>query len=700
MVDNPIRISPTNILSKLFLTIIFLLGYQLDYAQSIDPQSIEIIRDKWGVPHIYAPTDAEVAYGLAWAHSEDDFQTIQQTLLASKQMLGRHMGKTGAPIDYVVGLLDCDKVVSEHLQDLSPDFVKVMEGYIAGINAYAEAFPNKVLVKRSFPVNLHEMMRAYVLSLAVMLGADRTIQSLFENNVDNIWDTSKGSNGFAFSRSRTTDGNVYLAVNAHQPLEGPTGWYEAHLISDEGWNALGGLFPGGSTIFLGTNEHLGWAHTVNHPDKIDIWQLKMHPFEENLYYVDNEWLELEERIIKLKVKLIPGLIISVKKKAYRSIYGPVVKNENGVYAFDMAALHDLRAPEQWYRMNKATNFQEFKSALDMMALPMFNIVYADRYDDIFYTSNALLPKRNPDYDWGEVVPGVSRDMLYNGYYQFDDLPQVYKPASGYVYNTNHSPFLSTEAAENPDSAAFDPTMGYKVWNNNRSIRLKQLIDEHPKLSYEDFVNIKYDVTLPEELAFFMNLNGISDLVPAQYPELTDLINLIQQWDRTAEVKSIGPPQVIVLYYYLLKQIKIKPPNVSPVSEDQLLEGLEHTRSYFMKHFDKIEVSLGEYQKLVRGDKELPLHGMPDVLAAMYSAPYKKGRVRGIAGDSYIQLVRFPEEGLPLIESIHAYGASNQPESLHYTDQMELFVNKQRKSMTLDLDEVRENAERIYHPVKN
>ena len=681
------------------LLVLHLATHSIIGQHSFDPKNIEIIRDQYGVPHIYAPTDPEVAYGLAWAHAEDDFQTIQQTLLAGKQMLGRYLGKEGAPIDYVVGLLDCEGVVNAHMDDLSSDFVKLLEGYVAGLNAFAAAYPDKVLVKKAFPVSVDEMMRAYVLSLSVMLGADRTIQQLFNNQITSLWGTGQGSNAFAFSRSRTIDGNVYLAINSHQPLEGPSSWYEAHLVSEDGWNAMGGLFPGGATIFHGTNPHLGWAHTVNYPDKVDTWQLQMSTEDDEIYLVDGEEVKLDTRKVKLKVKTKMGLTIGVTKKAYNSIYGPVVKNDSGVFAFDLAALHDLRVPEQWYRMNKATNFAEFKSALDMMALPMFNIVYADRYDEIFYVSNALLPKRNPKYDWEKVVPGNTRETLYDGYYAFDDLPQVHNPDAGYVYNTNHSPFLSTEETENPDSTAFAKAMGYKVWNNNRSLRLKQLIDEHSQLTWDDFLRIKYDVTLPDSLAFFLNLNELFKLNPSDYLQVEDLIQLLTDWDRSAKVNSIGTAQIIILYQHLLKELNLSFTEKYQPTTDELLDGLVFTRAYLLEHFGKLDVTLGEYQKLVRGDKALPVAGMPDVLAAMYSVPFKDGMVKGAQGESYIMLVRYPEEGLPIIETVNVYGASNQPESAHYDDQMELFVNQQRKPMTLDIQKVRESAERIYHPLR-
>jgi len=246
------------------------------YGQ-FSPSEIEIIRDEWGVPHIYAPTDEQVSYGLAWAHAEDDFETIQQTLLAAKQMLGRYQGPDGAPIDYVVGLLRCEEIVEDHLQEVDPKFIKLVEGYAAGLNAYAKHHKEEVLLKKAFPLSVKDIFKAYVLQLAVQDGADNLISNLFDGNVDTLDFDPKGSNAFAISRKKTEDGNVFLAVNSHQPLEGPAAWYEAHLVSDEGWNMLGGLFPGAPVIFHGTNEYLGWVHTVNYFDKIDIFQLEMHP---------------------------------------------------------------------------------------------------------------------------------------------------------------------------------------------------------------------------------------------------------------------------------------------------------------------------------------------------------------------------------------------------------------------------------------
>jgi len=685
---------------KKLITLITCLA-ALHLSAQVDPSQVEIIRDHYGVPHIYAPTDAGVSYGLAWAHSEDDFGTIQLTLLAAKNMLGRHLGKGGAAADYVSYLLRCKEVVKENIHTLSPEYLKVINGYTDGINAYAKAYPEEVLVEGAFPVSVEEVLSAYVLSLSVMSGADKVISGLVKGEVSEYFKYSgKGSNAFAFSRKKTDDGNVYLNVNSHQPLDGPSSWYEAHLVSDEGWNMMGGLFPGAATVFHGTNENLGWAHTVNYPDKIDVYQLEMHPKEALKYKFDNDYKTLEQKEVKISVQIIFGIILKVKKTLFWSEYGPVVKNDKGFFAFDLGALHDIRAPEQWYKMNKANNFEEWKSAVEMVAIPGFNFVYADRDDNIFYLGNAKIPLRDSGFDWNKTLPGNTSKTLHKDYHSLADLPQVLNPASGYVFNTNNSAFSCTGENDNPQPSDYDVTMGYRVFENNRSERFKELMNKYDRLRWKDFLDVKYDDTLPSKLSYPVNLELVFSLDSNQYKRYAKTIGVLQRWDRSSHVTNVGAAQFMILYRYLVNKYKEEYTGETyQLTEDKAVDAVRYTQRYLKKNFKKIDISLGEYQKLIRGKYEIPVPGIMDVIAAMDAAPYKDGKVRAIQGESYIMLVRYPEEGLPVIETINCYGASNRPDSPHYADQMVKFVRKERKPMTLDIDQVREDAEAIYHPVK-
>ena len=679
------------IMKKLFFCLFF--SQQL-FAQ-INPDNIKIARDKWGVPHIFAKTDAEVSYGLAWANAEDDFKTMQLTMLAGKGMVGKLKGKDGASIDYVVALLHCREVVEEQYEKtLSPEYKALIEGYVAGINAYAAKHPEEILLKGSFPTNTKEYMTSIVLSLSVISGVDGVLQKIFSGKIKNLDDfKTGGSNAFAISSSKTTDGSAYLAINSHQPLEGPVAWYEAHLCSEQGLNILGGLFPGGPVVFHGVNENLGWAHTVNYQDKIDVFQLEMNLNNKKQYRFDGNWETLEEKTVKLKVK-IGAFILPIKKTALWSKYGATVQTKQGTFSVRFGANQDIRGVEQWYRMDKARNFSEFYKAMQMTAIPGFNTIYADKHDTIFYVSNGKIPLREQGYDWQNIVQGNTSKTLWTSFHPLKDLPQYVNPASGYLVNTNHTPFNATGEKDNLQAKDFDPTMGYETKNNNRSIRFQELISQYEKLSYEDFKRIKYDNQLPEKLQYPIDIEALFQVNSTENADIQSLIETLKSWNRKADVDSKGAAIfLIALNYFSEKAQEIG----NGVSKEESIAALRHVNTYMKQYFGRTDITLGDLQKLVRGNVEKSSWGLPDVITAMHSKPYKDGKLKVMAGESYIELVKFPKNGLPEIESVTNFGASGHADSPHYTDQMDMFLNKQTKKMTLDKAEVLKTAERVYSP---
>lgn len=671
------------------------LAVALKTQAQINPAKIDIIRDKYGVPHIFGKTDPEVAYGLAWAHAEDDFTTIQQSLLAGKAMLAQYQGKKGASIDYIVHLLRIPKLVEERYEsDLAPDFKKLLEGYSAGLNAYAAKHPKEVLLKKIFPVTPKDMVQYSVLQLCVLSGADKALAAIFGGTVPLLENyKTQGSNAFAFNSNKTTDGNVYLAINAHQPLEGPVAFYEAHLSSEEGWNILGANFPGAPSILHGVNEHLGWAHTVNEPDKLDVYQLEINPANKTQYKFDGKWETLEEKVAPLKVK-IAGLKINVKKKAYWSKYGPTIITDRGTFSIRMPAQMDIRGLEQWYRFNKAKNFTEFKAALNMKAIPGYNIVYADKYDSIYYISNGRIPVRDKNYNWKTTLPGNTSATLWNQLHPIESLPQVLQPKSGFVYNTNHSPFHSTEGTENPKVT--DITMGYETLENNRSKRFEEMLQPLNKVSYEDFKQIKFSRQFPSNFYFPYNIDTLFMLDETKYTDIADLISNLKTWDKIGNAESIGAGTFFMITHtvYDDRALYIKQ---KTITEQQAVKIIRAAKNKMLTNFNRTNLQLGDIQKLVRGNVVLPLPGLPDVLAPMYSIPYKDGMYKGNQGDAYIELVRFTKDG-PIIESVNVYGASARKESPHYTDQMDMYVKQQTKTMTLNKATVYQQAVKKYNPL--
>ena len=281
-------------------------------------------------------------------------------------------------------------------------------------------------------------------------------------------------------------------------------------------------FPGGCLIFHGTNENLGWAHTVNYQDKIDVYQLQMNPQNKNQYKFDGQWINLEVKKAKLKVKGIP---VTIGKKVYWSKYGATVKTKNGVFAMRLPANMDCKVLEEWYRMNKAKNFTEFYKALSMTSLPMFNIMYADRYDTIFYISNGKMPRRNPDpqYNWRSTLPGNTSATLWTTFKPVTELPQYINPPSGYLFNTNHSPFLATDTKYNLDRTKYDRNDGYERYHNNRSQRVTELMKGIDKIDYAAFKRIKFDQQLPKQLQYPYGIDSMLSLDLHDYPALKEVI---------------------------------------------------------------------------------------------------------------------------------------------------------------------------------
>jgi acyl-homoserine-lactone acylase len=677
--------------------VFFALLISLQTNAQINPANITIARDSFGIPHIFAPTDPEVAYGLAWAHAEDDFETLQLVVLSGKGKLGAALGRPGAEADYVFNLLRCRKLVEEQWNTLSPDFIALINGYVQGLNAFAKAHPSKVKYKKAFPFNEKDYLSMVVFSISIFAGVDNTLPQILGGKIATIPGFSpQGSNAFAFHPSRTSTGEAFLTINAHQPLEGPTAFYEAHLQSEQGWNMLGGLFPGGCLIFHGTNEHLGWAHTVNYHDNIDVFQLKMHPDKKDYYEFDGEWVKLEKDKAKLKVKGVP---VTIGKNIYWSKYGATVKSSTGVFSMRLAGNMDIRPLEQWYRMNKAKNFTEFYRALSMTSISMFNIMYADKYDTIFYISNGKMPRRNqdPQYNWRSTVPGNTSATLWTEFKPVTELPQYINPPSGYLFNTNHSPFLATDPAYNLDRNKFDKTDGFETYHNNRSKRVTELITPG-RIDYNTFKQLKFDKQLPKQLQYVYGIDTMLKINPENHPTLKDVITNLQQWDRKATIDSKGGAVFLILYDYVSKRLAGVPGR--ELSMHESLEAYQYINDYMIRHFGTTNLVLGDVQKLVRGNDVRPAWGLPDVLTATYSEPYKDGIRKVASGDAYICFVRYPKQGLPIIESVNTFGASMDPASPHYKDQMTMFQNQQTKRMTLDKEEVLRTAKRIYHPGVN
>ncbi|MEL7342855.1 MAG: penicillin acylase family protein, partial [Bacteroidota bacterium] len=265
------------------------------------------------------------------------------------------------------------------------------------------------------------------------------------------------------------------------------------------------------------------------------------PDKKLTYRFDGEWRRLEKRKARTTVKIGP-FPLPVSRTYYLSPYGLTLENEQGFYSLRFVANQDIRAAEQWYRMNLAQDWEAFREAMNLNAITGTNLIYADREDNIFFVSNARMPMRDPHYDWSGVLPGDTSATLWGAeYFPFDSLPQLLNPAGGYVFNTNNSPHTAASPNDNLPYHGWNPTMGYRLWENNRSLRFQALMAEEDTISWEDFLRIKYDIGYTDSLALYgiRNFPLLMQLDPQAFPDLAEALQLTQGWDLKMDTNSVA-----------------------------------------------------------------------------------------------------------------------------------------------------------------
>ena len=657
-----------------------------------------ITRDEWGVPHVHGTTDADAAFGLAYAHAQDDFKTIQDVLIASRGKLSEFYGVKLKSIkglfnllkgdisglqgiqnvanDYYVNVIGIwDDLDKRYLNEVPLDVRNVCDGYAAGINQYAKDNP-KYIFKKLYPLKGVDIVAGFMHRTPLFYGMGGVLKKLLQSEppilIGHNANDEKGimqmhaSNVFAVSPNRSTDGYTRLMVNSHQPWSGPVAWYEAHISSDDGWDIITGLFPGSPVGLVGHNPDLGWSHTVNNPDLIDVFRLTINPNNENQYLFDGEWLDLSLKKIKIKVKILGLFSWKVKRVLYNAIHGPVLKTDHGTYAIRYASMGDVRLVEQWYRMNRSRNLSEFKEAMSIHAIPMFNTGYADKSGNIYYVYNARIPKRHPDIDWRKVVPGDKSIYLWNDYISYDDLPQIENPPGGFIYSCNNTPYLCTDNPKDfPDR--LPENTGIDTHQTNRALRALELFGQDKNISREEFLAYKYDKQYSKNShvanifeKFLMDSEDISsDLKPA--------IDLLKNWNLSGEQQN----KAAALAFLTFRHIGFNSEEYT-YNYDKIINKMKDGVEFLTENYGKIDIPLGTVQRLKHGTVNLPLGGGPDMLRAIYTR--NDGNImKGVAGDCYIQFIEWDTEGNIRSESIHQFGArTSVVDSKHYDDQTKLF----------------------------
>ncbi len=375
-----------------------------------------------------------------------------------------------------------------------------------------------------------------------------------------------------------------------------------------------------------------------------------------------------------------------------SVYGPTVRTPHGTYAIRYAGMGDVRAVEQWYRMNKAHTRDEWQAAMRITGIPNFNVVYADREGHIGYAYNARLPKRVEGYDWSQYLPGDRSETLWTETLGFDEMPQVQDPPSGFVASANSTPFQVTAGVGNPDPARWSKTFGMETHLTNRELRALELLGGDDAITRDAFERYKFDTAYSARSATALRLKTLLDAAPPLDPLAREGQELLRSWDLRADLED---PAAALAILTLRPGNDNRPP---PVAPDELVRRLEHSAHLLKSAFGRLDVPWGEVNRLRRGPVDLPLGGAPDVLRAIYGFRAGDGRLVAVGGDSYILLVEWDREGRVHSRSIHPFGSSTlDPASPHYADQSPLFARGELKPVWLDESEIRAHLVREYRP---
>lgn len=639
-----------------------------------------IKRDQYGVPHIYGETDADAAFGLAYAQAEDSWPIMEGSLPFFRGNAGLYEGQEGAQSDYLVKWLDLWGTLDrDYERVLSPEIRRYVEAFAEGFNAFTRDNPSEVKHPELLPITGKDIIAGHMLRHPLFYGFDGPVLELFGDERPNTVSKAPynpkpkdpiGSNATAIAPSRTEDGSTYLIINSHQPLTGPVAWYEAHIESGEGLNVMGGLFPGAPTMGVGFTEEHGWGATVNKPDLVDIYVLEMNPDNPNQYRLDDEWRDLEVGEVKLKLKLWGFIPWSVKREVLRSVHGPALRTEHGVYAIRYAGIDEMKQVEQWLAMNKAKNFEEWTAAVALNHIQSFNFVYANRHGDIHFIHNAQLPVRAPGWNWQQYLPGDRSDLIWQRYHPTSALPQVTNPASGFVHSANQTPFNITEPEDNPQPSAVPADGGWQTRMTNRATRGLELFADFEQISFDEAWELKHDNR------YSVNYRGIAFLseviaLPRSSDTASRAIEILESWDLGTDKENRGAALGVCV---LAAEWQAESGGTRNPDAQAILDGCINQT---LEIGGRLDPRWGDVNRHGRDGTHWPVAGGPDTLRAIYSRRLDgDDHLTAVAGDGLYYFIRWMPDGEQKVLGTHQYGNDmTDRASPHYLDQAEDYTNE-------------------------
>ena len=315
----------------------------------------------------------------------------------------------------------------------------------------------------------------------------------------------------------------------------------------------------------------------------------------------------------------------MKREVKYSKHGPVLEIGEKSYALRFAGMEDIKQVEQWYKLNKANNLKEWINAMRMRSIISFNGIYADKKGNIYFLHNSSSPKRLEGLDWSGIIDGTRSKYIWETFVEFDEIPQILNPSSGWLASTNQDPFKVTDPKDNLKKENYSQTLGLQTRMTNRAYRIKELFMGKDKITEKDFDDFKFDNSYSLDSRSYKYVSEIFGL-NFENENLKKGQTILKNWDLKTDFdnESATLGVCVLSPEWLAEQAAETPPE----SKESFKTCVEDT----LKNYGKLNPKWSERNFIYRGEKKIPVQGGPDVLRAIYGLEQEDGDLKAVGGD--------------------------------------------------------------------
>ena len=685
-----------------------------------------IIRDNWGIPHVYGKTDADAVFGLLYAQSEDDFNRVETNYILAAGRMAEVVGKSALYSDLRMHLfIDTVDVKKEY--EKSPDWLKaLMNGFADGINYYLYTHPRvkPKLLKRFEPWMALTFSEGSIggdiesvplAGIEAFYGGKASPKPLAA--VEPILDLEpRGSNGFAIAPANSATGHALLMINPH------TSFYfrpEVQMVSQEGLHAYGAVTWGQFFIYQGFNEHAGWMHTSSAADVIDEYAESVVTTDGATgYKYGNDVRPFTEKKFRLPYK--DGDSLAYREfTTYFSHHGPVIREAHGKWISVKLMVEHEKALTQSFLRTKTKGYDEFKKVMELKTNSSNNTVFADGSGNIAYFHGNFMPKRDPKFNWAGVVDGSDPATEWQGLHSLEEMISVHNPATGWIQNCNSTPFTVSGSAS-PKRKDY-PTYMAPDEENARGIHAVRVLENRKGFTVESLIEAAYDSYLTGFEPILPGLIKAYDQLPPSSPlkaQLREPVDSLRRWNLRFSVTSV--PTTVAVYWgqEMVRLARAAEETEAGSVDDYIatkappamrLEALAVAVTKLATDFGTWKTGWGDVNRFQRvsGDIVQPFNdSLPSLsvgfasaqwgsLASFGSRFYGTKKMYGTSGNSFVAAVEFGPR--VRAKSVLAGGVSGDPKSPHFYDQAEMYAKGQFKDVLFYREDVEKHAERTYQP---